>query len=62
MLLVSLRLLILGACLMRDVLTTVVELFGCCLVVAGVAMINVPVAVITAGVLMVLVSYLVADR
>jgi len=47
---------------MRDVLTTVVELFGCCLVVAGVAMINVPVAVITAGVLMVLVSYLVADR
>lgn len=47
---------------MRDLLTTVVELVGCCVIVAGVAMVNVPVAVITAGVLMILVSYLVAER
>jgi len=47
---------------MRDVLTTIVELVGCCLIVVGVAMFSVPVAVVTAGVLMILVSYLVADR
>jgi len=43
-------------------LTTVFEIVGCALVVAGVAMLSVPVSVIVAGVLMVTVSYLVADR
>lgn len=47
---------------MRDVLTTICELIGCVLIVVGVAMWNVPVAVVVAGVLMILVSYLVADR
>jgi hypothetical protein len=47
---------------LRDILTTVFELAGCALVVAGVAMLSVPVSVIVAGVLMVTVSYLVAER
>lgn len=55
-------LLIRGVSPLRDVLTTVCELVGCALVVAGVAMLSVPVSVIVAGVLMVTVSYLVADR
>lgn len=55
------RLLILGV-LMRDVLTTVVELLGCVLVVVGVAMLSVPIAVVTAGVLLILLSWLVTVR
>jgi hypothetical protein len=43
-------------------LTTVVELIGCVLIVAGVAMLSVPVSVIVAGALMVTVSWLVAER
>lgn len=55
------RLLILGV-LMRDLVTTVVELVGCALVVVGVAMLSVPIAVVTAGVLLILLSWLVAAR
>lgn len=55
------RLLILGV-LMRDVLTTCVELLGCVLVVVGVAMLSVPIAVVTAGVLLILLSWLVTVR
>lgn len=51
-----------GVSPLRDMLTTVFEIVGCALVVAGVAMLSVPVSVIVAGVLMVTVSYLVADR
>jgi uncharacterized membrane protein len=47
---------------MRDVLTTMFELLGCVLIVVGFALWCVPVAVVVAGVLMILVSYLVADR
>lgn len=47
---------------MRDLLTTIFELFGCALVVAGVALISVPVSLIVAGGLMIGVSFLVADR
>lgn len=56
------RLLTRGVSLLRDVVTTVVELVGCALVVAGVAMLSVPVSVIVAGALMVTVSWLVAER
>ena len=56
------RLLIRGVSLLRDLLTTVVELIGCALIVAGVAMVSVPVSVIVAGVLLVTVSWLVAER
>lgn len=56
------RLLIRGVSPLRDMLTTVFEIAGCALVVAGVAMLSVPVSVIVAGVLMVTVSYLVAER
>ena len=52
------RLLIRGVSLLRDVLTTVVELFGCALVVAGVAMVSVPVALIVAGLMIVGLSWL----
>jgi len=54
--------LIRGVSLLRDMLTTVVELIGCALIVAGVAMLSVPVSVIVAGALMVTVSWLVAER
>lgn len=56
------QLLIRGVSPLRDMLTTVFEIAGCALVVAGVAMLSVPVSVIVAGVLMVTVSYLVAER
>lgn len=56
------RLLIRGVSLLRDILTTVVELAGCALIVVGVALLSVPVSVIVAGVLMVTVSWLVAER
>jgi len=44
--------------LLRDVLTTVVELLGCALVVVGVGFLSVPVALIVAGLLMVGLSWL----
>jgi len=47
---------------MSDFLTTVAEIVGLVLVVAGVAMLNIPAAVITAGALCVCASYLVATR
>jgi hypothetical protein len=47
---------------MRDLVTTGVELVGCALVVAGVAMLSVPIAVVTAGALLILLSWLVAAR
>jgi hypothetical protein len=52
------RLLIRGVILLRDVLTTVVELLGCVLVVVGVGFLSVPVALIVAGLLMVGLSWL----
>jgi len=52
------RLLIRGVILLRDVLTTVVELLGCALVVVGVGFLSVPVALIVAGLLMVGLSWL----
>jgi len=47
---------------LRESLTTVVELIGCALIVAGLAMVSVPVSVIAAGVLAIGISFLVADR
>lgn len=47
---------------MRDLVTTIVELAGCVLIVAGVAMLSVPLSLIVAGVLTVGVSFLVASR
>jgi hypothetical protein len=47
--------------LLRDVLTTVVELFGCVLVVLGVGFLSVPVALIVAGLMMVGLSWLGAQ-
>jgi hypothetical protein len=47
---------------MNDIFTTLIEIVGAVLVVAGVAMLNIPAAVITAGVLCVCASYLVATR
>ena len=52
------RLLTRGVSLMRDVLTTVVELLGCVLVVLGVGFLSVPVALIVAGLMMVGLSWL----
>jgi len=48
--------------LLRESLTTVVELIGCALIVAGLAMVSVPVSVIAAGVLAIGISFLVAAR
>jgi len=47
---------------MRDAFTTLVELIGACLIVAGVAMLSIPAAFIAAGVLAIGASYLVATR
>ena len=47
---------------MSDLFTTIVELIGAALIVAGVAMFNIPAALIVAGVLMICASYLVADQ
>lgn len=47
---------------MRDLLTTICELIGCALVVAGVALLSVPLSLIVAGALTVGVSFLVANR
>lgn len=59
---VSRPFLIRGVSLMRDLLTTIFELLGCALVVAGVALVSVPLSLIVAGGLMIGVSFLVADR
>lgn len=45
---------------MRDLLTTAVELIGAVLIVAGVALLNIPAALIAAGVLAIAASYLVS--
>lgn len=45
---------------MRDLLTTAVELIGAVLIVAGVALLNIPAALIAAGVLAIVASYLVS--
>lgn len=45
---------------MRDLLTTAVELIGAVLIVAGVALLNIPAALIVAGVLAIAASYLVS--
>ena len=47
---------------MNNIFTTVVEIVGAALVVAGVAMLSVPAAVITAGLLCICASFLVATR
>lgn len=47
---------------MRDVFTTIVELVGAALIVAGVAMLNIPAALIAAGALAICASFLVANR
>ena len=57
-----LRFLTRGVSLLRESLTTAVELIGCALIVAGLAMVSVPVSVIAAGVLAIGISFLVADR
>jgi hypothetical protein len=46
---------------MSELLTTIVELIGAALIVAGVAMFNIPAALIVAGVLTICASFLVAD-
>lgn len=51
-----------GVSPLRDLVTTIVELVGCVLIVAGVAMLSVPLSLIVAGVLTVGVSFLVASR
>lgn len=55
---VSRRSLTRGVILLRDMLTTVLELFGCVLVVVGVGFLSVPVALIVAGLMMVGLSWL----
>ena len=47
---------------MSDLLTTIVELIGAALIVAGVAMLSIPAALIAAGVLAISASFLVANR
>jgi hypothetical protein len=47
---------------MNDIFTTMIEIVGAVLVVAGVALLSIPAAVITAGVLCICASYLVATR
>lgn len=47
---------------MRDIFTTIVELIGAALIVAGVAMVSIPAALIAAGALAICASFLVADR
>ena len=47
---------------MRDLLTTIVELIGAALIVAGVSMLSIPAALIAAGVLAICASFLVANR
>jgi uncharacterized membrane-anchored protein YitT (DUF2179 family) len=47
---------------MNDIFTTTIEIVGAVLVVAGVALLSIPAAVITAGVLCICASYLVATR
>jgi uncharacterized membrane-anchored protein YitT (DUF2179 family) len=47
---------------MNDLFTTMIEIVGAVLVVAGVALLSIPAAVITAGVLCICASYLVATR
>lgn len=47
---------------MRDIFTTIIELLGAALIVAGVAMLNIPAALIAAGALAICASFLVADR
>lgn len=47
---------------MRELLTTIVEVVGAALIVAGVAMVSVPAALIAAGVLAICASFLVANR
>jgi hypothetical protein len=47
---------------MNDIFTTMIEIVGAVLVVAGVALLSIPAAVITAGLLCICASYLVATR
>jgi len=47
---------------MRDAVTSIVEILGACVVTVGVGMISVPAAVICAGLLMIVGSYLAATR
>lgn len=47
---------------MRDLLTTAVEILGAVLIVVGIGMLNIPTALIAAGVLAICASYLVATR
>ena len=47
---------------MNDIFSTMIEIVGAVLVVAGVALFSIPAAVITAGVLCICASYLVATR
>jgi uncharacterized membrane protein len=46
----------------RDVVTSVLELVGAALIVAGVALVFVPAALVVAGVLLAGVAYLAGDR
>lgn len=45
---------------MNDIMTTAVEVVGCALIVAGVAMVYVPVALIVAGAMILFFSWLVS--
>lgn len=47
---------------MRDLLTTIIELVGAALIVAGVSMLSIPAALIAAGALAICASFLVANR
>lgn len=47
---------------MKDILTTLLELLGVALIVAGVALWSIPLALIVAGVLLILFSFLLTRR
>lgn len=47
---------------MTDLVTTVAEIIGAVLIVVGVSLLSFPFALIVAGVLTILISYLVANQ
>lgn len=47
---------------MTELATTIAEVLGALLVVAGLALVSIPASVIVAGVLLILGSYLAASR
>lgn len=47
---------------MRDIVTTVLELLGLALIVAGIAQLSVPIAFMAAGVGLIAISYMLTTR